>query len=651
MGTTSIHAPRTAVSAGLAKVFALLLSILCVQSGFANGHITKSPLGGARHYTLNGKDGMVDFGDVPIPDNFSISFWAKPYPVLEHNETLISIGGEYLLIIDRFTRSLQAIHVDIYKAKIEQVHIRERCWQHFMFRYRSDSLDVFQDGEPKGTVYFPLTKMRSSRIILGAGPWNANFKGEFADPFFYGFPLQNNAAKDFASIFPLDKALSDNLSFFSGHTEKSWKEAFGKTPLQLSKKQDSPVSLTFDGTNVDRHPKTRKIPSGNCGTIALWVLPETSTRVMSMVNIGNSFALRFEEGNSINFVAQDRSDYRFKEVQLSQNWPTHIAVTFVEEEEVILYLNGRELERKPMGPVWRTEKTTLDLGTSYWGHSQNFAGCMYDVGYWTRPLSAREVERLFAHPEETADNLLAPTGNGFPPLASMAILVVTAVIIGILIIYRKKGTVISRPRISKSSRLPHYPKATVQLFGGPYILLPNGNNALDGLTPKIKELLMFILLRTLDGNPALTTELNEVFWPDQDTRKRKNNRGVSIRRIREALAPCPEIELIYDNDKRWSVKLTNPMLCDFNILNDLTGRSSKEAMERALSILKQGEFLARGKYPSALPFRKSLAKKLTVAGNFWLSENSGISVSERLIVEEILAIHTRNQTPERIKQL
>lgn len=141
-------------------------------------------------------------------------------------------------------------------------------------------------------------------------------------------------------------------------------------------------------------------------------------------------------------------------------------------------------------------------------------------------------------------------------------------------------------------------KNYIKTFGGLSILNSQGIDILSQFSPKLKEIFVLILIRSINNhNSGITSEeLSVTIWPDSSPESAKSNRGVAINKIRKALTSVPGIELEFNN-KLWVAKIEGEAKCDY--LEYLKIRSllkndynaNNELFANCLSLLEEGEFL------------------------------------------------------------
>lgn len=137
--------------------------------------------------------------------------------------------------------------------------------------------------------------------------------------------------------------------------------------------------------------------------------------------------------------------------------------------------------------------------------------------------------------------------------------------------------------------------AALYLFGDFTLLDDNGINITQNLSPKLKQLFLMLFERScLGSNGGMRTEaVTATLWPELSIAEAKNNRNVSLRRLRTALAPVRGAEIKTDNNR---IKLILPesFYCDLLEFRKYAGNGTYRFAEvRDLrSIVTRGELFA-----------------------------------------------------------
>ena len=115
------------------------------------------------------------------------------------------------------------------------------------------------------------------------------------------------------------------------------------------------------------------------------------------------------------------------------------------------------------------------------------------------------------------------------------------------------------------------------------------------LSPKLRAIFLYILLNSASETGVLSSDMNELFWPDKTDDKVKNLKGVTVNHIRKILQELDGIELIYEKG-HFLLKIQENFYCDYLHFSFLRKDKKllqlrEEEMGRFLKILIRGRFL------------------------------------------------------------
>lgn len=152
----------------------------------------------------------------------------------------------------------------------------------------------------------------------------------------------------------------------------------------------------------------------------------------------------------------------------------------------------------------------------------------------------------------------------------------------VLLVLIRKGR--KGSRLNQSAPAPEASVSTeeplIRLLGGFKIADREGQEMTGKLSPKLKELFLLILLHSVGGKGGISTKkLTHILWPDSTAASAKNNRGVNLQKLRQALKNITAVEILF-KENQWVATLSDPGICDlehaFTRLksNDLDGVNS-----------------------------------------------------------------------------
>ncbi len=105
----------------------------------------------------------------------------------------------------------------------------------------------------------------------------------------------------------------------------------------------------------------------------------------------------------------------------------------------------------------------------------------------------------------------------------------------------------------------------IYLFGDFRIYDSNGNDISHNFSTKLRHLLLSILLLGTNGKGITNEKLNSLHWTYHSPESAKNNRNVSIKKLRDLLMQVNGIELVH-LDGSWLLKFEPEVFCDYYFL-------------------------------------------------------------------------------------
>lgn len=121
------------------------------------------------------------------------------------------------------------------------------------------------------------------------------------------------------------------------------------------------------------------------------------------------------------------------------------------------------------------------------------------------------------------------------------------------------------------SAAKHVSKSSIYFLGGFQIFDKDGNDISSAFTPTLKQLFIVILLNTVkNGRGISTNKLNEILWFDKSDDSARNNRNVSISRLRSILDKVGAIDIDQESSY-WRVNMQD-VHCDYVELTNLSQR-------------------------------------------------------------------------------
>lgn len=276
----------------------------------------------------------------------------------------------------------------------------------------------------------------------------------------------------------------------------------------------------------------------------------------------------------------------------------------IEEKKPNIYLNKLNLSTGILSKVgdnfWKANTDKWYYNYLYYNKStKEFFALVFDsttvelysINY--PPIS--ETARVYTEETKTQENY---------SVILFAIITGAVVIAFSFIIYKKRKTKVTQTVIKNDYGneifIPekNNTKNSIKLFGGFRIYDKNANEIAQTLSPKLKEIFLLILLRSINNhhNGITSEELSSIIWPDSSPENVKSNRGVAINKIRKILSSVDGVDIEFW-DKLWFVKMNNGSSCDcveyqkFCNAAMLENYSNNDSISSIIKNLEGGEFL------------------------------------------------------------
>ncbi|KAA6351919.1 hypothetical protein EZS27_000716 [termite gut metagenome] len=106
-------------------------------------------------------------------------------------------------------------------------------------------------------------------------------------------------------------------------------------------------------------------------------------------------------------------------------------------------------------------------------------------------------------------------------------------------------------------------KSAISLLGGFNVRDNKGNDITSFFTPKLKGLLIVLIIYTTkDPRGILVKKIDDILWPDKDEEAARNNRNVTLRKLRVLFETIGDMMIINDNGFL-RIKLEDTIFCDY----------------------------------------------------------------------------------------
>jgi len=192
---------------------------------------------------------------------------------------------------------------------------------------------------------------------------------------------------------------------------------------------------------------------------------------------------------------------------------------------------------------------------------------------------------------------------------------------------------------------------SVCLFGGFWVVDKNGNDTTKEFTPLLKQLFILILLNTYKDRKGISSrKLKDILWFDKSEESAKNNRGVSISKLRQIFEHVGNIS-IKSNNSYWTVEIGDDVYCDYSEVLYLMDTLSKkdglnlDSLKKLLEILSKGELLPSIQVEWVDSFKSDFSNNLMDI-LFELLKNRSVADNPQLCIDVADAIFIQDSLNE-----
>ncbi|MDR0547366.1 MAG: hypothetical protein LBG77_07275, partial [Dysgonamonadaceae bacterium] len=121
-------------------------------------------------------------------------------------------------------------------------------------------------------------------------------------------------------------------------------------------------------------------------------------------------------------------------------------------------------------------------------------------------------------------------------------------------------------------------KQCISLLGGFNVWDKNGEDITPIFTPILKSLLLLILLYSEQESKGINDKkIDNILWPDKDDKAARNNRNVSLTRLKTLLENVGDVSLI-NNNGFWKIAFDGNVFCDYHAaIQSIKAIKNKEA--------------------------------------------------------------------------
>ena len=179
---------------------------------------------------------------------------------------------------------------------------------------------------------------------------------------------------------------------------------------------------------------------------------------------------------------------------------------------------------------------------------------------------------------------------------------------------RKRNVALSETLVS--NEILHYDISfhSICLLGGFSVRNKKGEDITAHFTPTLRQLLLVLILYTYGGKKGiLSSKLDELLWGDKDEGSARNNRNVSIRKLRVILEEVGDIT-IHNHNNYWEIIFGENVFCDYKelsqFLQDTRRLKDPEDFSRFMELAFRGTLLPNMQIDWIDPFKAGLSSEI-----------------------------------------
>jgi two-component SAPR family response regulator len=156
-------------------------------------------------------------------------------------------------------------------------------------------------------------------------------------------------------------------------------------------------------------------------------------------------------------------------------------------------------------------------------------------------------------------------------------------------------------------------KNAIFLFGNLQLFDKDGEDITKSLSPLIRELFLVVLLYTIKGRGISTEKLTEVLWFDKSVESARNNRSVSIAKLKLILERMDGCQ-ISKNTGYWMIDFNqNNVKVDYQQYLDIVngeGEIDKQSLTKLTKIVHRGGFLSNLEFDWLDSFKSEISNEI-----------------------------------------
>lgn len=184
----------------------------------------------------------------------------------------------------------------------------------------------------------------------------------------------------------------------------------------------------------------------------------------------------------------------------------------------------------------------------------------------------------------------------------------------------------------------------IYLFGGFQVIDDRCENITYKFTPILKQLFLLILFYTVKNEEGISTQkLSDILWFGKTKKSAKNNRGVSLNKLRKILENISALEITVQNSN-WTIQSGDAVYCDYLKALRLLNKMDKNhfnlpEVQQLVAIVSAGELLPNVQEDWIDSFKADFSNKLIDNLLNFISLNENTASSLKIKMADAIFVH------------
>lgn len=284
----------------------------------------------------------------------------------------------------------------------------------------------------------------------------------------------------------------------------------------------------------------------------------------------------------------------------------------------LMKLSLKEKKVSLMGDAMAEKMSSLHLYRNLF--YEPVASKIYAV-YDKTPQNSQKSVIVYSmkYPPLMVSDTIQPLEPGYKVSVVWSIVLIVTISLAFFFYYRKKKKIskvnssvsVEKEEVQEKESYFDLSKQNICLLGGFSVIDKTGGNITNSFSPTLRNLLLVLILYS-DGpkKGIISSKLDELLWGDKDENSARNNRNVSIRKLRVLLEVVGEVSITTSNNY-WTISFGQHVFCDYNelmyFLHNRKSLEDKTQFLKFLELVSLGDLLPNMQIDWLDPFKSELS--------------------------------------------